>query len=654
MIGGDKSRRREYKFYANYNNYQSSAIFDANKIHRRPTDMIEEKALLQSNFSFQPSVCDVISDIALLYSVSDDIALLYSVSDIALLYSVSDIALLYSVSDIALLHSVSDIALLYSEAKNPSITGRPHRTVDMLLMDWIFLTGLGVVMAVLSLILDYGVDKLQTYHMIIMENFNNTEHTTTNTFMAYAAWSIYATILLMLAATIVHYLSINAMGSGIPEVKTILQGVHLEKHLTFRTLISKLIGLMLAIGGGFPIGKEGPFVHMGSIVAHLMRRSVESIKPAYSNESRNYELIAAGCAAGVAATFSAPVGGVLFSIEVTTAYFAVRDYWRGFLQLLVVQQLFHFYDYGSIHLKCNMWLSWCNVHFHPSSICTLPSTWIVYPLTISIFYSAITYPYGLGQYVTGQIVFARSLRDFFANCTWHVNPLHAEACNEFMVMRWKTYDSVFIELGIFIVSFYFLVIIANTLPIPAGIFMPAFVIGAAIGRFIGELIAFGYPNGLRNDKQLLILPGIYSVVGAVSFCGAVTHTVSVSVIAFELTGQLLHIFPVMIAVLLSNIVCSSLQPSFFNSIIKIKHLPYFPDIPKSTSWTNYGKNVKFLTKQSTYYELQELLSTTQKLMAYPLVDNSLSMILLGSVSRENLLGLLNQIVGDEARHAEYL
>ncbi|VDN01711.1 unnamed protein product [Thelazia callipaeda] len=32
----------------------------------------------------------------------------------------------------------------------------------MLLMDWIFLAGLGVAMAVLSLILDYGVDTLQT------------------------------------------------------------------------------------------------------------------------------------------------------------------------------------------------------------------------------------------------------------------------------------------------------------------------------------------------------------------------------------------------------------------------------------------------------------------------------------------------------------
>ncbi|EFO19064.2 hypothetical protein LOAG_09430, partial [Loa loa] len=39
---------------------------------------------------------------------------------------------------------------------------QPHRAFGMLLIDWIFLAGLGVAMAVLSLILDYGVDKLQT------------------------------------------------------------------------------------------------------------------------------------------------------------------------------------------------------------------------------------------------------------------------------------------------------------------------------------------------------------------------------------------------------------------------------------------------------------------------------------------------------------
>lgn len=43
---------------------------------------------------------------------------------------------------------------------------------------------------------------------------------------------------------------------------------------------------------------------------------------------------------GVACTFSAPVGGVLFSIEVTSVYFAVRNYWRGFFAAACSATLF--------------------------------------------------------------------------------------------------------------------------------------------------------------------------------------------------------------------------------------------------------------------------------------------------------------------------
>lgn len=50
-------------------------------------------------------------------------------------------------------------------------------------------------------------------HVVIMENFNITKHATTNMLMTYAAWLIYAMVLLMLSTTVVHYLSINAMGS---------------------------------------------------------------------------------------------------------------------------------------------------------------------------------------------------------------------------------------------------------------------------------------------------------------------------------------------------------------------------------------------------------------------------------------------------------
>lgn len=67
-------------------------------------------------------------------------------------------------------------------------------------------------------------------------------------------------------------------------------------------------------------------------------------------------------------------------------------------------------------------------------------------------------------------------------------------------------------------------------------------------------------------------------LGAAALAGAVTHTVSTAVIVFELTGQIAHILPVMIAVILANAVAQSLQPSLYDSIIRIKKLPYLPEL----------------------------------------------------------------------------
>ncbi|KHJ79413.1 hypothetical protein OESDEN_20941 [Oesophagostomum dentatum] len=120
--------------------------------------------------------------------------------------------------------------------------------------------------------------------------------------------------------------------------------------------------------------------------------------------------------------------------------------------------------------------------------------------------------------------------------------------------------------------------VASTLPIPAGIFMPVFVIGASFGRLVGETMAILFPEGIRANHTMGIYPGVYAVVGAASFCGAVTHTISVAVIVFEFTGQLMHILPVMIAVLVANIICSYFQPSIYDSIITMKELPYLPEV----------------------------------------------------------------------------
>ncbi|MED6243366.1 Chloride channel protein 2, partial [Ataeniobius toweri] len=121
--------------------------------------------------------------------------------------------------------------------------------------------------------------------------------------------------------------------------------------------------------------------------------------------------------------------------------------------------------------------------------------------------------------------------------------------------------------------------LATTIPVPCGAFMPVFVIGAAFGRLVGESMAAWFPDGIHSDGSIYpIVPGGYAVVGAAALSGAVTHTVSTAVIVFELTGQISHILPVMIAVILANAVAQSLQPSLYDSIIRIKKLPYLPEL----------------------------------------------------------------------------
>lgn len=246
----------------------------------------------------------------------------------------------------------------------------------------------------------------------------------------------------------------------------------------------------------------------------------------------------------------------------------------------------------------------------------------------------------------------------FSNFTWTADYLSVE---ERAIVRHWTVDEhagVFVTLTAFAAFTFAFSVIASTLPVPSGSFIPVFKIGAAFGRMVGEAMHLMFPRGLRYGGHIAsIVPGGYATVGAAAFSGAVTRTISVSVIVFEMTGQITHIIPIMIAVLVSNAVAGLLGPSIYDSIILIKRLPYLPDLLPASGAGAYDlcvedfmvRDVRYVYKGITYRKMKDILLSARRLRSLPLVDSPDSMVLLGSVRRPDLIALVEKHVGRERR-----
>ncbi|NXW18758.1 CLCN2 protein, partial [Circaetus pectoralis] len=556
--------------------------------------------------------------------------------------------------------------------------------------DWVFLILLGLVMALVSWAMDFAIATCLQAQKWMYGGLD------TNVLLQYLAWVTYPTVLITFSAGFTQILAPQAVGSGIPEMKTILRGVVLKEYLTLKTFVAKVIGLTCALGSGMPLGKEGPFVHIASMCAALLSRFLSLFGGIYENEARNIEMLAAACAVGVGCCFAAPIGGVLFSIEVTSTFFAVRNYWRGFFAATFSAFIFRVLAVWNKDEETITALFKTRFRLDfPFDLQELPAFAVIgiasgfggalfvylnrkivqfmrrqktinrflmkkrllFPALVTLLISTLTFPPGFGQFMAGQLTQKDTLVTLFDNQTWAKQGLSDEFEYLGILEAWRhPRSNVFVTLVVFILMKFWMSALATTIPVPCGAFMPVFVIGAAFGRLVGESMAAWFPDGIHtNSNTYRIVPGGYAVVGAAALSGAVTHTVSTAVIVFELTGQISHILPVMIAVILANAVAQSLQPSLYDSIIRIKKLPYLPEL----GWGHHEKynvrvedimvrDIRYVTLNCKYRDLQHVLHST-KMKSLPLVESAESMILLGSIERAQVGALLSHQLSPQLR-----
>jgi hypothetical protein len=129
---------------------------------------------------------------------------------------------------------------------------------------WIFLVLMAVITTILSIAIDIAIkytSQLRRYLCIDLD---------LGFIPSLVIWTTFTLFFTMIAASVGEFISKDAEGSGIPEMKSILAGVNIYRYLSFQTVIGKVIGLYSGFAAGLAIGKEGPFVHLAGGITNKL------------------------------------------------------------------------------------------------------------------------------------------------------------------------------------------------------------------------------------------------------------------------------------------------------------------------------------------------------------------------------------------------
>ena len=158
----------------------------------------------------------------------------------------------------------------------------------------LLLTGLGA--SITSISFKTGIYFINNWRLELL-----------NHFPSFAVLPIFGAIGGALAGILIKNFAPAAKGSGVSQIMGFLR--HKKVPMNLKVGLIKLISGIIAIGSGFPLGPEGPSVQMGGSVAWQMAKWLKA------PVAFRRVIVAAGGGAGIAAVFSAPLGGFIYAIE---------------------------------------------------------------------------------------------------------------------------------------------------------------------------------------------------------------------------------------------------------------------------------------------------------------------------------------------------
>lgn len=342
-----------------------------------------------------------------------------------------------------------------------------------------------------------------------------------------------------LVGPIVYFFAREAKGHGVPEVMeaVTLRGGILRK----RVVLIKALASAICIGSGGSVGREGPIVQIGSAIGSTFGQILGV------SAERMRTLVGCGAAAGIAATFNAPIAGAMFALEIVLGEFGIATFSPIVVSSVMATVVSRIYlgDYPAFIVP----------HY------TLVSIWEIFPyMVLGIIAGVIGAVFTITLYKTEDLFDSIKIPDYAKASIGglmigvigvffpHVFGVGYDATGLALLERLTWY---------MVLSLIFMKILATSITIGSGgsggIFAPSLFIGSMTGGAFGYLVHLMFPSVTATS-------GAYSLVGMGAVVAGATHgPFSAILILFEMTGDYKIILPLMLSCIISSIIAMHIK-----------------------------------------------------------------------------------------------
>ena len=321
----------------------------------------------------------------------------------------------------------------------------------------------------------------------------------------------------------------EARGHGVPEV--MLAVAEKGGRIRPQVAVVKSLASAICIGAGGSVGREGPIVQIGSALGSSIGQAL------HVSESRLRLLVACGTAAGISATFNAPIAGVFFALELILQDFAVDSFGAVVLASVTADVI-------------------GRAAFGNQAFLTLPAFHIVSTWEFGL-YAILGVLGGLAGLAFIRVLYGT---EDLLDSIWHgpewLRPVAGGVLLGLLLLALPELYGVGYPVlqnavgGQIVLGLLLLLLagkmLATSLTIgiggSGGVFAPSLFMGAMLGTAFG-LVANTLFHGAVGPA------GAYGLVGmGAVFAGSARAPITAVIIIFELTGDYTIILPLMVAI----------------------------------------------------------------------------------------------------------